>query len=91
MWYSDSYGKKSTILPDTGGLANSINSFTALVTADNPSLIGVLLSPYTSVLITAGASPYVTRNNNTASSMYYSIPSVAFDPVNNFSVGGSIP
>lgn len=91
IWYTDAYGKKSAILPDTGGSANSISSFTALVTGDSPSLIGILVSPLTSVFIMAGSTPYVTRNNNTSNFSYFTISSAAFDPVNNFSVGPSIP
>jgi Collagen triple helix repeat (20 copies) len=90
MWYSDSYGKKSTILPDTAGLTNSISSFTALLTGDNPSLIGILVSPLTSVLIMTSTTP-VTRNNNTSNFSYYTISSLAFDPASSFSVGPYIP
>lgn len=92
IWYTDTGGggKKSTILPNSGG-AISINSFTALVTADNPTLIGILITPQTSVFILAGSSPYLNYNNSSTGFVYYPISSVPFDPVNNFSVGPSIP
>lgn len=94
IWYTDAGGggKKSTILPNTLNVANSMTSFTALVTSDTPTLIGILISPRTSVFILAGASPYLTYNNTSNNFVYSTInPGVAFDPANNFSVGPSIP
>ena len=92
IWYTDSGGggKKSTILPDSGGTI-TINSVTSLVTGDNPVLLGVLLTPQTSAFILAGSSPYLNYNNPSNQFVYNIVPSLSFDPAQNYRVSAPIP